>query len=123
MSFGSDLRRFARAADDVNDDVIREVRTLVGEYVDRGLAVKHVAIMREASVNNDRGLTVQGDPGRNVDPSFSIRDADDNYTRQVACAYDRGQPMWLLAADRGSLEEADGYVDQLSAARPRGLAR
>lgn len=116
MSFGHDLRRFARAADDVDGDVIREVRGLVEDYVNRGLAAQHVEIMREAPVDDGRGLAVQGETGPNMSPSFSLRNANGNYTCQVARAYDCGQPLWVLDPYRGPLDEASSYADQWSQA-------
>lgn len=114
MSFGYELYRLARAADDVDDDVIDKVRSLVSDYVDRGLAVKHVDVMQYAPVNNVDGLSVKPNDARADDRSFSIRDPNNNFTCQVALAYDRNKSLWVLAQDRGPLVAADGYVDQWS---------
>lgn len=111
-SFGYVLRRFARAVDIVDDDVIHEAGTLVQDYVSRELAIEHVDVMRHQQVGNEPGLGTlwSSDPAALV--AWPIADASTNkYSSQVAQAYDQGSPLWVVPADGETLEACAAYTD------------
>lgn len=110
-SFGYVLRRFARAVDIVDDDVIHEAGTLVQDYVSRELAIEHVDILRQQQVGNEPGLGTLWSSDPNALVAWPIHDSDGKHSSQVALAYDSGSPLWTVAPEGGLLEEADKFTD------------
>lgn len=111
-SFGYVLRRFARAVDIVEDDVIHEVGTLVEDYVHKALAVEYVEIMREMTVGGEAGLgTLWSSDHGGPQHAWAIRDADGACTCQAAYAFDTGTPVWVTTADQTVLDQTEDYVD------------
>lgn len=111
-SFGYVLRRFARAVDIVEDDVIHEVGTLVHDYVHKALAVEYVEVMCEMTVGGDAGLGTLWCSGHGgPQHAWAIHDADGARTCQAAYAFDTGTPLWVTTADHTALDQAPSYVD------------
>lgn len=111
-SFGFDLRRFARAVDIVDDDVIHEVGTLVLDYGHRALTVEHMEIMREQMVGGEAGLgTLWNSDHAGPQHAWPVRDAEGVHTCQAAHTYDTGTPVWVVTPERTALDEAESYVD------------
>lgn len=110
-SFGYVLRRFARAVDIVDDDVIHETGTLVQDYVNRELAIEHVDIMRQQQVGNEPGLGTlwSSDPAALV--AWPLHDSSGKHTCQVALAYDTGSPLWVVVAGGETIDEQKKCTD------------
>lgn len=111
-SFGYVLRRFARAVDIVDDDVIHEVGTLLQDYVQKALAVEYLEIMREMMVGGEAGLgTLWSSDHGGPQHAWPIRNADGACTCQAAYAFDTGTPVWVVPADHTVLDQAQTYAD------------
>jgi hypothetical protein len=112
-TFGSHLQTFARSVDIVDEQVLREARDLVYEYLQDELGVGYLELARPNVINQVTGLRTYWSSA-NKDFSTTIKGPDLRYSSHAAVSYDMGKPLWIVNPQHKPLRAADSYVDQWS---------
>ena len=109
-TFGDHLRHFARSVDIVDDQTVDTVRDLIYAYVSDELDAAYFSLACEQQVDDRIGLrTVWSSENQNH--ATTIRDAGGSYTSQISVSFDQSKPLWIVDPERGSLRQANSYVD------------
>lgn len=107
-TFGNDLLRFALTIDIVDANTYEKVKRMVGRYMGRELDTGYFGLMEGQVVEGEPGLaTTWATDDRKG--SMRLRGDDGKYTKQVAVAFDRQVPLWVVSA-RGEELQGDGVV-------------
>jgi hypothetical protein len=112
-TFGSHLQNFARSVDIVDEQVLREARDLVHQYLQDELGVAYLELARAHMINEGTGLRTFWSSA-SKDFSTTIKGPDNQYSSQVAVSYDMRKPLWIVNPQRRPLRTAGNYVDQWS---------
>lgn len=119
-SFSYQLMQFALSSLMIDKAARNDVLRLVERYAADSLAASLTTVYRPTMVEENRGLhRLSLNESEHPDP-FKIRDDGGKYVRQVALAFDKGVPLWIVSAARGNiLKRANEYRDLWS--KERGL--
>jgi hypothetical protein len=99
--------------DIVDEQVLREARDLVHQYLQDELGAAYLELARAHMINKAAGLRTFWSSA-NKDFSTTIKGPDNRYSSQVAVSYDMRKPLWIVNPQRKPLRAADNYVDQWS---------
>ena len=96
--------------DIVDDQTVDAVRDLIYAYVSDELDAAYFSLACEQQVDDRVGLrTVWSSENQNH--ATTVRDAGGAYTSQISVSFDQCKPLWIVDPERGSLRQADSYVD------------
>jgi hypothetical protein len=114
QTYGAYLKQFARTVDIISEQTWSELEVLVTRYVINDLSMSYFEFMKEEMADEGgvarpalRSVWVSdGTPKYKL-----VTDANGDHNGQTAFAFDKGTPLWIVAADRGPLSDASRYED------------
>jgi hypothetical protein len=114
-TFADLLLLFAHSVDIVDQGTFNRVRDHVVNYMRNELEAAYFGVMTSSVIDGQPGLQTTWSSGDQASAT-TIRSGE-NYTRQVALAFDQRRPLWVVSADGGPLRDvadSTGFVDQWS---------
>src|SRR3954454_17774984 len=109
-TFGSHVQHFARSVDIVDSGTFDRTRQLVHEYLQEQFDAKYFELSIEHEVNGSPGLrTFWSSEKREF--STQIRDPDGTYASQAARCYGEKKSLWVVDAEKKSLQTGKNHRD------------
>lgn len=116
-TFAGQLLHFAASVDIVDDITFDAVRSLVYSYVQNELSAEYFELVYEEQFEGQPAQLWTFWSSRDLRHSWPVLNPDGSYSDPVAQAFDRRQPLWILAPDKSPLGAEGEYEDRWSELR------